>query len=220
MKKQGGLYKGTDRFVLYLQKNIVIAFIVHFRRINFRNLIPKFITFVADCIVLIFSFFIQLIIMGGCKIMNPCNVLSIMGDVFSDIRPLTQKNTGEIYGVFFQVRVPRAFRNADGTYDYDMLPIQYRTLTDAMQKFALNLKCGDSISIVGTVQVTNGQFMICTDSVSLMMASADRLHKISSDDEYVPAKAETVASNSTQQQQNEDEGEDSCLPKGQCELPF
>ena len=172
----------------------MIAFIVHFRRINFRNLIPKFITFVADCIVLIFSFFIQLIIMGGCKIMNPCNVLSIMGDVFSDIRPLTQKNTGEIFGVFFQVRVPRAFRNADGTYDYDVLPIQYHTLTDAMQKFALNLKCGDSISLVGTVQVKTGQFMVCTDSVSLTMTSADRLHKISSDDEYVPAKAETVVS--------------------------
>lgn len=102
---------------------------------------------------------------------NPKNIVSLTGSITGRIRMLS-KSDGETFGCLFNLSVKRNYRNHEGVYEDDILPIKYIFSSDSVMSFIKTLSEGDMIQLSGTVRVGtygNGksQMHILAESISL-----------------------------------------------------
>lgn len=102
---------------------------------------------------------------------NPKNIVSLTGSITGRIRMLSRSD-GETFGCLFNLSVKRNYRNHEGVYEDDILPIKYIFSSDSVMSFIKTLSEGDVIQLSGTVRTgtygkEKGQIHILAESISL-----------------------------------------------------
>lgn len=102
---------------------------------------------------------------------NPKNIVSLTGSITGRIRMLSRSD-GETFGCLFNLSVKRNYRNHEGVYEDDILPIKYIFPSDSVMSFIKTLSEGDVIQLSGTVRIgtygkEKGQIHILAESISL-----------------------------------------------------
>lgn len=102
---------------------------------------------------------------------NPKNIVSLTGSITGKIRMLSRSD-GETFGCLFTLSVKRNYRNHEGVYEDDVLPIKYIFPNDSVMSFIKTLSEGDVIQLSGTVRIgtygkEKGQIHILAESISL-----------------------------------------------------
>ena len=102
---------------------------------------------------------------------NPKNIVSLTGSITGRIGMLS-KSDGETFGCLFNLSVKRNYRNHEGVYEDDILPIKYIFPSDSVMSFIKTLSEGDMIQLSGTVRVGTygkgkGQMHILAESISI-----------------------------------------------------
>lgn len=67
---------------------------------------------------------------------------------------------------FIKIACPRAYKNQDGTYDTDIIPIKLSGVIE--EKTLEYCKKGDIVGIKGHFEATNGKCAIIADKVSFL----------------------------------------------------
>lgn len=102
---------------------------------------------------------------------NPKNIVSLTGSITGRIGMLSRSD-GETFGCLFNLSVKRNYRNHEGVYEDDILPIKYIFPSDSVMSFIKTLSEGDVIQLSGTVRVGTygkgkGQMHILAESISI-----------------------------------------------------
>ena len=102
---------------------------------------------------------------------NPKNIVSLTGSITGRIGMLS-KSDGETFGCLFNLSVKRNYRNHEGVYEDDILPIKYIFPSDSVMSFIKTLSEGDMIQLSGTVRIgtygkEKGQMHILAESISI-----------------------------------------------------
>ena len=96
------------------------------------------------------------------------NQIMLVGRMSGDIEKL-EKN-GKEFSVFM-LAVPRAFKNENGEYDKDILPI---TIWDGIAKQVSEYcRSGDTVGVRGRLQANDGAFEIIAEKVTFLSSRKD-----------------------------------------------
>lgn len=100
--------------------------------------------------------------------MNPSNIVSLYGAVES--RPEFLKDQkGTEFAVKFELATKRSYRNKDGAYVKDPIPVKYK-FDEARHSFAHTIEQGDMLLVSGCIRIEpyKGEKLmyVLTDSVS------------------------------------------------------
>lgn len=100
--------------------------------------------------------------------MNPNNIVSLYGTVES--RPEFLKDQkGTEFAVKFELATKRSYRNKDGAYAKDPIPVKYK-FDEARQPFAHTIEQGDLLQVSGCIRIEpyKGEKLmyVLTDSLS------------------------------------------------------
>ena len=80
---------------------------------------------------------------------NPNNVVSLYGTVGHNIKFVQSQGTE--FAVRFMLEVKRSFRNKNGVYDTDEIPVKYE-FDEARSPFAHSINPGDGIQLSGCIR--------------------------------------------------------------------
>lgn len=100
--------------------------------------------------------------------MNPGNVVNLYGTVESHPEFLRDPK-GTEFAVRLNLAVKRSFRNKDGKYENDVIPVKYR-FDEGRASFAHSIEPGDIMQVSGSLRIEpykgNSLVYVITDSVS------------------------------------------------------
>ena len=114
--------------------------------------------------------------------MNPCNNGSYHGWLLKEPTYIKNKE-GVAFQARFVLKVKRDYRNREGKYEYDYIPM--RISGESRLKLAANMNPGDSLAVCGSIKTeryeTNGQpcfeVYVNVDSVSFSPRTSTFLEK-------------------------------------------
>lgn len=120
---------------------------------------------------------------------NPNNVVSLYGTVGTNIKFI--QNQGTEFAVRFPLSVKRAYRNKNGVYDTDELPVKYE-FDDGRRSFAHSIEPGDIIQVSGCMrsEAYNGTKLLYVSAESISFDEETRRKKYAKEhgDEVVSAE--------------------------------
>ena len=95
------------------------------------------------------------------------NQIVLVGRIANDLK-LKQEENGVEYSEF-KLAVPRAFKNADGEYETDFVPIQ--TFKGVAKSTVEYCKIGDVIGVKGRLQIEDKKLVIAVEKISFLSTS-------------------------------------------------
>lgn len=121
--------------------------------------------------------------------MNPSNTVNLYGKVNS--RPEFLKDPkGTEFALRVDLAVKRSYRNKDGKYECDVIPVKYK-FDEGRAAFAHSIEAGDIMQVSGSLRIETYKGVnltyVITDSVSFDEETRRRKYAKQKSDQVVPS---------------------------------
>lgn len=121
--------------------------------------------------------------------MNPSNIINLYGKVETHPEFLKDQK-GTEFAVRLNLAVKRSYRNKDGKYECDVIPIKYK-FDEGRAAFAHSIEAGDIMQVSGSLRIeaykgTSLTYVI-TDSVSFDEETRRRKYAKQNGNKIVPS---------------------------------